>query len=520
MWTVQELALARYCTVICGSDSISWTDFLRALIPASFLSPYGPQVIDKPIMGHLFAQHLVKNLPSDLLAQLSEDGLPDSDGDKDHKILQLLQANRNKQCADPRDKVYALFGLLQAIAIDVPAPDYTKTIEEVYIEAADVCLQLCDSPAILLCISPDSESKKSVSDINLPSWVPDWSIRSFGEHLHYDRMDTYQAADWMSDPLNATFKFSLPTMPSFQAVPRDCVGQTQLSTDGRSLSLSGIRVDEIRTATGQKSLEQSLHAALMIKHFPHVSPTVASYIDEDWTFLTTTAARCLVVQDSTTPTAEHPIIEMLMLNDKKLQAMGAADVSAAFDHWIRLLRSPDLAHISSWFRSFNNNTIYSMEVDDPAPFALSREFEGQAPLVFINRILDNLDLGALHTNPDLEALYHTLLAENLAIGLTLLDDPIARGIHDSIVQLFSNHYIYQTQSGRLGRSCSPVQSGDVVVLIEGLHLPAIIRPTQTAIAEANDTNQPTYRFVGTTYLVGAMNGELWSSEATEMITLV
>lgn len=71
-------------------------------------------------------------------------------------------------CTDPRDKIYAMIGLMDLSPIASSAFDYDSSTEEVFLRFA-VELMLSDSSLDLLhCVVPH------IMLSHLPSWVPDW----------------------------------------------------------------------------------------------------------------------------------------------------------------------------------------------------------------------------------------------------------------------------------------------------------------------------------------------------------
>lgn len=94
----------------------------------------------------------------------------------------LIQA-RNTICKDPRDKVYALMGIADdgfSLGIQI---DYSKSISEVYKEAAYLILKSLHGVDIL-CHASGPKAH------DLPSWVPDWSTT---KNLYPDSTDKFQA---------------------------------------------------------------------------------------------------------------------------------------------------------------------------------------------------------------------------------------------------------------------------------------------------------------------------------------
>lgn len=89
---------------------------------------------------------------------------------------------RGAKCTDPRDYIYGTLGLLSESIVLALRPDYSKSLEEIF---QDVVLRHIDTSGSLDILeacgddAADYEHSFSPGDINLPSWVPDWTSGTF-----------------------------------------------------------------------------------------------------------------------------------------------------------------------------------------------------------------------------------------------------------------------------------------------------------------------------------------------------
>ena len=106
-------------------------------------------------------------------------------------LFTVLELIRVYDCHDPRDKLYASLGLAADVSETDIKPDYTKPVEDVYIDIAQFFLsksELYCLDFLSLVVQSPKESGGTLSD--LPSWIPDLRIRSsmyaFQRHLKFD----------------------------------------------------------------------------------------------------------------------------------------------------------------------------------------------------------------------------------------------------------------------------------------------------------------------------------------------
>ena len=167
VWTVQEAATrAKTKTIQCGDSKIDWGSFITA---AKFLA----HAIIRPDLKIYFpdASPLRSNsLPGlfnlDHLQRFIESGRYQTD------LLGILANYRHYKATDPRDKVYALLGLVTETLTDISTCDYFLDTPTVYLQVAEHCILHRGSLECLGYCTP------SLRDSDLPSWVPDWRYPS------------------------------------------------------------------------------------------------------------------------------------------------------------------------------------------------------------------------------------------------------------------------------------------------------------------------------------------------------
>jgi hypothetical protein len=168
LWCIQEFMLSpRVPKVMAGPHLVRWDDFLA--LTKDNISP------------------LFKGRSSSLGHSRSIDSLsPDRDleHDSDHwqgpgrkkSLLELLQiTSEDFACSDPKDRIFALIGITNDAEVSIQV-DYTRTVEEVYSEAAAYLINAEGNVDMLL------DARVSRQNGTLPTWVPQFvSIKTTKE---------------------------------------------------------------------------------------------------------------------------------------------------------------------------------------------------------------------------------------------------------------------------------------------------------------------------------------------------
>ncbi|KAK2597585.1 hypothetical protein N8I77_012363 [Diaporthe amygdali] len=155
VWVVQEVAVSKRITMMCGDIALEWTKFMQSkYLRRIYTSSYHDTF---PTIFRLGQKYLTRSAT----------------------LLNALVLGRSCEASDPRDKVFALLGLVKQTPANLRlSANYSLSSAEVYKQVATYLLMVeklgLDLVLGNLCYR-SHEAKAHVE--NLPSWVPDWSQR-------------------------------------------------------------------------------------------------------------------------------------------------------------------------------------------------------------------------------------------------------------------------------------------------------------------------------------------------------
>lgn len=164
IWVIQEALLSASATLIFGNVSLSFQEFVRN---------YARRLnTDRALGFNYYESEFGVQLPRWILFDdLSRLGDPAT-------FLNLLRDTSTCKASDPRDKVFALLGLVPEARSEGLVADYSKTTSEIFTGIAAYFLlrhgqsSILDAAAATPATFKSEDAEARASNIHRPSWIP------------------------------------------------------------------------------------------------------------------------------------------------------------------------------------------------------------------------------------------------------------------------------------------------------------------------------------------------------------
>ncbi|KAF2823236.1 HET-domain-containing protein [Ophiobolus disseminans] len=152
VWVLQEIALAKVVIMVTGQRTMEWTAETASVL----LQLCRSFCIDPPSVLRW----------------------PPANGIEKEDILDVLRRSRNCSASNPRDKIYAVLGLVKQDGSSLIPVDYSRSPNEVFEDLAVYLLKQKGRLDVLL-----HAANQRLDTDSVPSWVPQWDVKCAYEPL-------------------------------------------------------------------------------------------------------------------------------------------------------------------------------------------------------------------------------------------------------------------------------------------------------------------------------------------------
>lgn len=405
-WTIQEYVLSQDSWFQCGDKVIDTSIFFAAI--RGFFTRYGLE------NSHDVAvtAHLASYLYCFETIRLSIDN---NIGAEACSALRIFADGRAQTATNPKDAVFAMYGMLQKLNIKIAPPNYSQSVEKIYTEAAKTIILHDRSLKILqhTCENHDWP--------DLPSWVPDWNSAE----------DMYGVA---------RFDFT---------ASRSSAGKFSFLNRERSISVRGHFIDKItrraeRYPVGEKYVEE----------FPELRPRPKSEVS--W-------------QDIVHMEAYREWINLAysLTTYPYGETVGQSFCYTLIPQSLRVLPLKEhlLDNFATWLMSYNPGNMVPSKTQS---HSLNTTME-PVDIDRFSKCREQNRSHAMDVAPQEERLEYDVILTRLTSNSGAMD----LDMKFSLSCLNTRFFI--TSGGCMGRGSKNIQKGDLIALIAGVDVPVIIR---------------------------------------------
>jgi len=452
-WTIQEFILGRCCYFQYGGKRVEtskmFTAIRRLITQRRELAGLG----GKETAPACFAAYM------NFYTVFKEDFQRNvrTPARKNPKMTDFLRQGRFQAATNPKDAVFGMYGILQKLDPTINLPDYSKSLEEIYIEATKLAITHDDSLDVLL------QTFESGGSLEIPSWVPNWNVP----------LD-HGLAPEVQSPFGKGDKSGAPAKASFLE-------------DGMSLSVLGHFVSRV-TGCSKLYIPRKDDA----DDFPEFGKGEYPF-DVEWIHLASTKAYLEWV-DIAREFRSHPtgkpmkeVFGHTLLPLSLLAVINCREyLTNAYELWLQITTSASEAcphHLEK--RQAGN--LDRAEVAAPISNDETSRFTP-------HDTTGKQEMG----RPGYVGIVGSIREDNKVDAFNLLAYYACRGTR-----------LFVTSTGYIGKGLKEVQEGDLVVLISGVSRPLIVQK-----------EGETYRLRGPCHVEGIMNGEKWPDNENDLVEII
>ncbi|KAI9685649.1 MAG: hypothetical protein M1820_010758 [Bogoriella megaspora] len=188
VWRIQEAVLAKQLLIQWGSEAMPWRIIEEVVHSAERMTPIATKLYGS-------STSIARDLTHSLRIVRNETKI---------SLPSLLGQASGHQSTDPRDRIYALLGLIKNTSFFGITPKYDISVQVLFRQAAAAMLVESKDLFILSKFQRSLDSRLA----GIPSWVPDWTKgcvrmyeRGFPDWYHFKADGRSQAEfNWHADP--------------------------------------------------------------------------------------------------------------------------------------------------------------------------------------------------------------------------------------------------------------------------------------------------------------------------------
>ena len=180
VWIIQEVVSASSLAVYCGNDIIPWDDFTHLM---HMFVLHAPALAQQDSFWQLQLNHFVDKIVPAQLGHIRKVLKSKGNSSSSWDLYNLLMTHHERSATDPRDKVFALLGLVAALGDgEVPfKADYNLSKYQVYVKVVESCALnigkpngsgVANSPLNIICAAQPGPKRREC-----PSWAPEWDSK-------------------------------------------------------------------------------------------------------------------------------------------------------------------------------------------------------------------------------------------------------------------------------------------------------------------------------------------------------
>jgi hypothetical protein len=452
-WTFQELCLARDAQVLCGTHQLPWDTIAKAF---TFLESRG---LSQAIFGEV----------ADCMTASSRFYVNSPEREQPYLSI-VLPLTRNLQATDPRDKVFAMMGLVDTSQLHGFKPDYTLSVAQVYLNCTRAMIVQEQGLSVFSSAMGQFQGK------DLPSWVPDWRLPRRTAYLH--------GYDW-------------PTVSSFYELNHGSTIQHHFKLDaGTHLVLDGASLCTVTSIHSGAGLLKAVRQGQSISadpvgiwngFFSHFRSLHQSLEIPDIYIQTEESSKMTLLRLLTANHLPEPMMIQSFVQET-IEKIDRRAESYGLERYPKIKAYLDDPVFKQYFWKVKARDSAAQDMD--------------IFLFFCQMAMDVLDYhlprprGSFFGNVG-QRIFGTSQGYDIV-------DYIA-----SMVQTFlRNRVVFKTDNGLIGLGPEYMAVGDQVWDLLGGSVPYILRKT------AGDHGRE-FSLVGECYVHGIMNGELWRDSTTD-----